>query len=513
MGPHVSQPRAHLQPTSEVDVNRGRPRRKSYYIDQSHISFNKINSIRVHEKVVGRVKSTIFVNNKPIEAVFDSGNTFRCCGNEKLMADLNLTPQDLQPLKHSTVGTASRSHGLTILGESKQPLSLEINGLPIVFRCKLAFVKELEHPLNIGSDGSNLKLSSGPARARLLEGQSPDPPRLEIPGLDPSLNIGVKFLKQIGCNWDFKLEALHFDNISIPLSDDFGDVNPHWSVPGNHKNTSKAARPAIGILPQKRDHARERPSPQAPISRASVVGDHILQPGEIAAITLCALDHKLRGGEPVDVMVQPHLTGSKSIFQKNTREIFPAYNVVSYIDGSNYHLTSEVINLSNKKQTLKNGVEFGQLFELDKAFTLPKDNFESEDESETEEILNANTPLRISRIEPPHFVKKQQQKGELLFDKEKQVDDSEKPPPFSTEPIDLTTLSGKQYKYMYNTILDRLNLDLSPFCQSKEVFTKLVALLLQYYHVFSFNGEIGKTDLIEHSIELIDNTPIKQPYR
>ncbi len=71
MGPQVSMPRAHLQPTSEADVKRGRPRKKSYYIDQSHISFSKINSIKVHEKVTGRVKSTVFVNNRPIEAVFD----------------------------------------------------------------------------------------------------------------------------------------------------------------------------------------------------------------------------------------------------------------------------------------------------------------------------------------------------------------------------------------------------------------------------------------------------------
>ena len=44
------------------------------------------------------------------------------------------------------------------------------------------------------------------------------------------LNIGTKFLKQIGAIMDFKNEALTLGNNIIPLEDDFGKTNFYFNV-------------------------------------------------------------------------------------------------------------------------------------------------------------------------------------------------------------------------------------------------------------------------------------------
>ena len=62
-------------------------------------------------------------------------------------------------------------------------------------------------------------------------------------------------------------------------------------------------------------------------------------------------------------------------------------------------------------------------------------------------------------------------------------------------------------------LLKEFKLSSNPLLDSVEKQTRAAELLLKYFHTFSFNGEFGTTNLIEHTIYTEPGPPINQRYR
>ena len=81
------------------------------------------------------------VDGKYIQSLIDSGNTYRLSGSENLMKILNLTEQDLVPLDLNYIGSANRKSNLTVLGRTKEAVTIKLPNIKTVFKAHITFLK------------------------------------------------------------------------------------------------------------------------------------------------------------------------------------------------------------------------------------------------------------------------------------------------------------------------------------------------------------------------------------
>lgn len=81
------------------------------------------------------------VDGKYIQSLIDSGNTYRLSGSENLMKILNLTEQDLVPLELNYIGSANRKSNLTVLGRTKEAVTIKLPNIKTVFKAHITFLK------------------------------------------------------------------------------------------------------------------------------------------------------------------------------------------------------------------------------------------------------------------------------------------------------------------------------------------------------------------------------------
>ena len=81
------------------------------------------------------------VDGKYIQSLIDSGNTYRLSGSENLMKILSLTEQDLVPLELNYIGSANRKSNLTVLGRTKEAVTIKLPNIKTVFKAHITFLK------------------------------------------------------------------------------------------------------------------------------------------------------------------------------------------------------------------------------------------------------------------------------------------------------------------------------------------------------------------------------------
>ena len=81
------------------------------------------------------------VDGKYIQSLIDSGNTYRLSGSENLMKILSLTEQDLVPLDLNYIGSANRKSNLTVLGRTKEAVTIKLPNIKTVFKAHITFLK------------------------------------------------------------------------------------------------------------------------------------------------------------------------------------------------------------------------------------------------------------------------------------------------------------------------------------------------------------------------------------
>ena len=455
------QPRNPITSTSPLHHHRGREKMKIRYIDQSRIPISEAKSIRLNEAISGRVSCPVTLNGLNLSCIFDSGNTFRTVGSLKLMQKLGLTEDDLQPISQKQVGSAALKSSLTILGETKTPMMLQLDNTDRKYKFRLVFLKELDH----------------------------------------EINLGLKFLKAIGASWDFPKDALLFKGQIIPLRDDQGEINPFWK--GRNLTDTSGFLPLgskINKMFLPREHAPERVVDPEPVGQAVLAEDHVLQPGRPSIMKLKVRDqiHGIEIGQ--NLIVESHRHGPNCLYRLD-RPIIGAVNVVAQLN-SEKQLYSEALNTSTKVIKLRRGTPFGSIFEAEHVF---------EPDSTEKNVEQIAKIQRMSQRnhDQEDLVPSQHTQGDLQEELE-QV----QLPAYSSQPLDVGKLSEKQRQFMSKQIRSKLQLEKSPFCQADpEVEKQLMHLLLRYYFTFSWDGSPGKTSLVQHSIITSDDIPIKEPYR
>jgi hypothetical protein len=98
-----------------------------------HIDSDKPNVYRHHLPVA--------INDKPVLALIDSGNSWRSAISEDFFLSLGFTEKDITPLKQQSLTTAKEGANLDVLGECKVKMTLTSPGNkskwafhPIIFR-------------------------------------------------------------------------------------------------------------------------------------------------------------------------------------------------------------------------------------------------------------------------------------------------------------------------------------------------------------------------------------------
>ena len=81
------------------------------------------------------------VDGKYIQSLIDSGNTYRLSGSENLMKILSLTEQDLVPLDLDYIGSANRKSNLTVMGRTKEAVTIKLPNIKTVFKAHITFLK------------------------------------------------------------------------------------------------------------------------------------------------------------------------------------------------------------------------------------------------------------------------------------------------------------------------------------------------------------------------------------
>ena len=76
-----------------------------------------------------------------------------------------------------------------------------------------------------------------------------------------------------------------------------------------------------------------------------------------------------------------------------------------------------------------------------------------------------------------------------------------------------TDLPAKTKADRLARVIEVFELKDNPLLKDKKDFVRACALLLKYYNVFSFDGELGKTSLVQHDIRLLSDKPINQKVR
>jgi len=84
-----------------------------------------------------------------LHAYVDAGNTFACVISERLMKQLQLKEEDLEPLNHVAVGTADENTKLKLKGQLKTSLTLRPSGTNLKFKIRPVVVQDLAMDLNL----------------------------------------------------------------------------------------------------------------------------------------------------------------------------------------------------------------------------------------------------------------------------------------------------------------------------------------------------------------------------
>ena len=132
----------HTQPRRPVDG--GSPQERICHIDYSENdqSENKDPIVNLREDVENvHVMCDTHVDGKYIQSLIDSGNTYRLSGSENLMKILSLTEQDLVPLDLNYIGSANRKSNLTVMGRTKEAVTIKLPNIKTVFKAHITFLK------------------------------------------------------------------------------------------------------------------------------------------------------------------------------------------------------------------------------------------------------------------------------------------------------------------------------------------------------------------------------------
>ena len=298
--------------------------------------------------------------------------------------------------------------------------------------------------------------------------------------LDHCLNLGSKFMKAARIQWNFAQDSLFFNGINrhLPLIDDDGNKNDFWKNKSIHQVRAREPVPV--------------PTP-GNIGQAVLLEDHILQPGVPSLMSLRILDknHKIPIGQ--SVIVEGILDGPKTL-PKN-HQVLPASNVVDQVRPSG-QLFSQAINLGTLPKKLKKGTVFANVYEA----VCPSQTTEN---------------LAVNRVQNHDFVDQKQQETTPiapLLGKDLMTDEAHRQRNKPT--IRVGDLTKAERDSMIKEIYEKLELEKSPFCQEDpKIHGRLLHLLLKFYHVFSWDGSPGSTDLVQHVIECTDNLPVRDAWR
>ena len=304
--------------------------------------------------------------------------------------------------------------------------------------------------------------------------------------LDHCLNLGSKFMKAAQIQWNFAQDSLFFSSINkhLPLIDDDGRKNEFWKNKSIHQ--VRAREPVPIPVPGN-------------IGQAVLLEDHMLQPGVPSLMSLRILDknHKIPIGQ--SVIVEGILDGPKTL-PKN-HQVLPASNVVDQIR-PNGQLFSQAINLGTLPKKLKKGTVFANVYEA----VCPSRTTEN---IAVNRVQNDGTPL------PGDTSNRKPNEPDLitpLSGKDLVTDEAHRQRNKPTIRIDELTKAEKDS--MVREIYEKLELAKSPFCQEDpKIHGRLLNLLLKFYHVFSWDGSPGSTDLVQHCIECTDNLPVRDAWR
>ena len=127
----------------------------------------------------------IRINNTSCAAFVDSGNTWRTAISAQFARELGLTAADIQPTDRKSVGTAKTDSSLPIIGETKKPLYINMNGMETRFRVRPIIIEGLAMSVNLSGpflkaykiDPSTFEVSKKKAKkARLMQEKAAQKP-------------------------------------------------------------------------------------------------------------------------------------------------------------------------------------------------------------------------------------------------------------------------------------------------------------------------------------------------
>ena len=89
-----------------------------------------------------------FINDVPVSALIDSGNSAGNCISLRVARALGLTKKDIEPMD-AIIGTAKEGANLEVLGRPKKNLHLRFGGMGVTFRIRPFVIKGFSTPMNI----------------------------------------------------------------------------------------------------------------------------------------------------------------------------------------------------------------------------------------------------------------------------------------------------------------------------------------------------------------------------
>ena len=103
---------------------------------------NEINAINAGRYV------PVYVNNVPVSALVDSGNSAGCCISAAFAKEIGLTASDLE--RHNVmIGTAKKGASLTCLGKTTEPIKVTFAGTNFTYEIRPFVIKELSSHVNL----------------------------------------------------------------------------------------------------------------------------------------------------------------------------------------------------------------------------------------------------------------------------------------------------------------------------------------------------------------------------
>ncbi len=96
-----------------------------------------------------RYKVPFTIGGRSGFALLDSGNVWRCCISSEFATELGLTKADLKPMPGTRVSTAKEGAELTVLGEVRKPLKLQLGAVPTKFNFYPVVLDDLSMAVNI----------------------------------------------------------------------------------------------------------------------------------------------------------------------------------------------------------------------------------------------------------------------------------------------------------------------------------------------------------------------------